>query len=326
MRLRKWVVAVLVLGLTLGSLPTAVGAQMNIASLILAPGGFQPHLEEVERIVFGQLQEGSLLDRLARLEQIFFGEQTEGILRQRIENLVRYIVVSTDQQPSLVVQLNAVEWAVYNATRPRPTILERIALIEREIYGMDFAKEPVKTRVDRLLQETWPGGLVRTERVEIPKGQLIHIALLANIDSSKAQVGDKVEYVVTRTVTIDNKIVIPAGARGTGTITSVGTSGLFGREGRVTIDWGRVQLIDGLEVVVELAEEESANVQSSQSTDRAILTALLGLALLGPPGIFAGALISGSDQQIPQGTQLVVQTVSDFTARGLSIAPMVESL
>lgn len=287
-----------------------VGAQV--------PSGFQA-LPEVERLLYGEASTGAIQPRLERVELDLYGKAQTGALTLRVEELARLVVTGDPRQVSIIMQLNAMEWMIYEEVKPDTAVIERVGAIERDLYGEDRKDLSLGERLDALLNDLWPGGKLSFGEAEVAEGTVIRIALLTKIDSSNMKIGDEVRYAVVDSVMRDNMVLIPAGARGVGRVTSVRASSRLGRDGNVEVNWGALRAMDGSEVVVRVgqrAEERTASVELATGA------ALAGVILLGPIGLAAGALVTGQDDVAPIGTQLFVEASEAADVKALSLVPL----
>ena len=71
----------------------------------------QEKLEATERAAYGEVQTGALLDRLAHLEKDFSTANPHASVMERTDALYA-IMLENEGGPSLVTQMNAIEWAL----------------------------------------------------------------------------------------------------------------------------------------------------------------------------------------------------------------------
>jgi hypothetical protein len=129
----------------------------------------------------------------------------------------------------------------------------------------------------------------------VPGGTPVVVALTEPISSGTANVDDQIGLVVKKEVDVGGWVVIPAGASGHATITSVQRAGGNGSGGKLamTIDWvysadgGRVQL-----------SQTNHNSENGDKKGAASTATLLSWALLGPLGFFAHNFVRGKDVTI----------------------------
>ena len=80
-------------------------------AIAAAPETMQEKLDATERAAYGQPQTGALLDRLAHLEKDFWQASPQKSVVERTDALYA-IMLENEDGPSLVTQMNAVEWAI----------------------------------------------------------------------------------------------------------------------------------------------------------------------------------------------------------------------
>lgn len=128
--------------------------------------------------------------------------------------------------------------------------------------------------------------------IVVPGGTTVVVALTEPISSATANVNDQVAIVVKKEVDVNGWLVIPAGAKGHATITSVEHAAGNGSGGKLamSIDW-----------VYDTAGEKirlSATNHPAETGDRkgaASTATLLSWAVLGPLGFFAHNFVRGRD-------------------------------
>src|SRR4051794_21573496 len=90
-----------------------------------------------------------------------------------------------------------------------------------------------QTRVVHTEREEIRTGAPVTERiVDLPTDTLVRIKMLDTLDSKNWKEGDAFPYEVAQDVVVDGRVAIPAGTKGTGTITRAREAGSFGRSGK----------------------------------------------------------------------------------------------
>jgi PEGA domain len=147
-------------------------------------------------------------------------------------------------------------------------------------------------------------GLAAAE-VTIPDGTKLRIRLDQSISSATAEEGQSVELSVTEAVKIGGQIVIPDGARVTGTVTEAQEKRRMGRAGKLDFSIDRVRSLDGewvpLRYTVTKKNGESHAVRTG------VITA--GAAVLFWPAAPAFLLMKGKDITLNKG--MVFDTFTD---------------
>jgi hypothetical protein len=103
-------------------------------------------------------------------------------------------------------------------------------------------------------------------------------------------------------------LVLPKGATGVGKVKKVVQPGMFGKDGRVDIDFMYINGVDGTKIPVFVGELAK---QQAKSYAGAAGAAIGGMIILGPVGVIGGAFVKGSSVVIPEGSVTYVQTTED---------------
>lgn len=307
-------------------LVTALAVTLSITLLpafeapALALGVVSPlaGLGAAEKTVYGQEQGGSLLQRVDRLEKDLFGRTQPGALIARIDNVQLFLSGNTGPGPSLAMKLNVLEWFVTQAITRDP-LATRVKNIELLLYGapQDGQNASLLDRVDRLVKLTWPGGNLDSAPVEVPQSTLVKIRLLTELNSKTSKQGDSVQYRVIQDVVLDGRTIIPSGTTGRGTVVEVGTSGQFGKDGRVQVDFGDVPALDGKPVPLKVDEKST---EMNRSLELAAGASMAGVLLLGPVGLLGAYFVKGKEIIIPVGTEFFVEVAKPATVTGLKVS------
>jgi hypothetical protein len=136
---------------------------------------------------------------------------------------------------------------------------------------------------------------IATDGILVPGGTTVSVSLAEPISSGTANVNDQVGIVVKKEVDVGGWVVIPAGASGHATITSVEHAGSNGSGGKLamSVDW--VYSTDGGKIQLSQTNHASENGDNKGAASTATL---LSWALLGPIGFFAHNFVRGHDVTI----------------------------
>lgn len=273
-------------------------------------------LAAVERVIFGREQSGtgSLVERVTRLEDELYGQQGRGPLLARVETMYEQVVLGGSVN-SLLLQLNAVEWMLYQEISPGEPLGARLATLENQVVG-ERSTGPLQSRIRALADMVWPGGHLNVADVEIEAETLVMIRLEGEVNSRTNRVGQLIPYKVARDVTIDDRLVIPRGTRGEAKVTNVQSAGGLGKSGRVELDFGTITALDGTKVRLQVAEKAA-----KENTEMAAAASIGGLVLLGPIGLVGGLFVRGDHHVIPAGTEFYVEVDRPVTVQGLALKP-----
>jgi hypothetical protein len=129
----------------------------------------------------------------------------------------------------------------------------------------------------------------------VPGGTTVVVALTEPISSATAHENDQVAIVVKKEVDVGGWIIIPAGANGHATVTSVEHAAGNGSGGKLamSIDW--VYGADGEKI--PLSETNHA-AETGDTKGAASTATLLSWVFLGPLGFFAHNFVRGRDVTI----------------------------
>lgn len=278
-----------------------------------------PGLVQVEEILYGRAQEGSLLSRLERVETDVLGGPDTGAFLVRVQRMVG-LLTGAEGEVSLKMKLNAVEWAMFQSVNEGLSIARRLDQLESAMFGETYASQGIVPRLNNLVDFMWPGGRVHVAERTVPKGTLVKIELLTELNSERSRPNDVVTYRVAEDVRIDNAIVIPAGALGQGHVISVDAAGRLGQDGLVQVDFGRISTIDSKNVAIDVAERAT---EQNRSLELAAGASIAGVLLLGGPiGLAAGYFVQGKSHVVPVGTTFYAETASEVRVNALSLIPI----
>jgi hypothetical protein len=142
-------------------------------------------------------------------------------------------------------------------------------------------------------------------QVVVPDGTQIRVRLDQTISSATADEGQSVDLSVTEAVKVGDQVVIPEGARATGTITLAQEKRHMGRAGKLDFSIDRVRAIDGEWIPLRYTVTKKSGGSHAVSTG--VLTA--GAAVLFWPAAPAFLLIKGKDVSVNKG--VVFETFTD---------------
>jgi len=115
-------------------------------------------------------------------------------------------------------------------------------------------------------------------------------------------------------VLVDEVLVLPRGAQGSGVVTKVSRPKMFGRSGSLDIAFNQVFTIDGAEIPTVLGPEAKEKLKMQAA---AVGASVVGALALGPIGLVGGLFVKGKDVDIPAGSELYIQTQEDVETRGV---------
>jgi len=146
--------------------------------------------------------------------------------------------------------------------------------------------------------------------VTVPAATRVPLEFLQTVDSATAQQGQAVRFEVASNVLVGRRVVVRKGAAARGLIRSVEQAGAFGKNARVRIGFMQTTAVDGRPLALSNVDITPNNMRNVKDVGGAAGASAIGLVLLGPIGIAAGALVRGGHVQVPAGAVAVVATTS----------------
>lgn len=308
--MRKRIALVLALTLVLSLIPPVVSPSVlaNVTPL--------GSLVIVEEMLYGQAQEGSLLERIEKVEMDIYGTVQEGAVLMRIDRVLTFLQDS-DGDGGLQLLLNLAEWGFSATLSGEKPMIERLDNLELVLYGTGQPGN-ISKRAERLMLDVWGTTKLDVQQVSLPAQTLVKVALTSTVNSGQAQVGDTVVYKVVEDVMIGGRVVIPVGTTGVATVTEVTAAARLGKDGRVVLDFGRVSSLDGTQIPLKVDETAT---ERNRSLELAAGASMAGIILLGPVGLVGGYFVRGKDVQIEANTQFYVETTRAMPVLGFYFRP-----
>ena len=270
-------------------------------------------IKAMEVMLYGSAQEGSLVERMDNIEYDVNGLMTSEPILTRINEMYNYLQgKQEDGSASFATQLNMVEWRLNESMSGGPA-KTRIEAAEKLLNGK-IDDGALSTRLEDLLElVSYEGGVVPVKQVTLPKDSVIKIEFTQELGNKISKVGDEVGFKAADNLYVNDVLVLPKGATGVGKVKKVVQPGMFGKDGRVDINFMYICGTDGTEIPVfvgELAEQQAKSYAGAAGA------AIGGMIILGPIGAVGGAFVKGSSVTIPVGSVTYVQTTEDVTMQG----------
>ena len=284
---------------------------MGIA-VAATPQTVQDKLAAVEKDAYGTEQTGAILDRINKLEKDFDGKHHTGSMMARVDALYDEVYTNSTK-PSILAELNAIEWNI-NHEVSMNSVEKRVADMEMSINGKT-SEGTYKQRIKALSEASFGSATLPLAQTIVPANTLIKVALVDPVNTKNIKVGDTVRFKVASDVIVNGKLVFAKGEPGEGEVTKVTHARNFGRNAKLEIDFRQTKAIDGTDVDTFVGDEAKAEMKSLAMAAGA---SLAGIVLLGPIGIIGGAFVNGKDIDLPEGTELYIQTKADTTLYGVA--------
>ena len=271
-------------------------------------------ISQMETVLYGTAKAGSLLERMDSIEAEVYGVVTSDAVLDRIDNMYDYLNgFDGSGEASFGTQLNVVEWR-FNESMSGGPAAERIGAVEKLLNG-EVQAGSLSTRLENLLVlASYEGGVVPVEATTLPKDSIIKVEFTQELGNRLNKEGDEVNFKVADNLYVNDVLVLPKGATGKGVVKKVVQPGIFGKDGRVDIEFSYVYAVDGSKIPVvlgDLAEQQAKTIAGAAGAS------IGGMVILGPVGVVGGAFVKGSSVVIPVGSATFVQTAVDTTIQGV---------
>lgn len=284
---------------------------MITSGFAAAPDTLHGKIAAIEIDVYGAEQSGAMDVRLNRLETDITGRHLNENMMARVNTLYE-ILYTNDKSPSMLAELNAIEWTINHEVNMTP-IQPRLANLEMMIEGKTGAGS-FEERIDSLGKLAFGSIDIPMEQVDVPANTLIKIALVTPVNAKTLKQGDTVEFKVAEDVLVNDCLIFAKGEPGRGKAAKVVQARNFGRDAEVVIDFEETKSLDGTYVDTFVGTESKEQMEHMAMAAGA---SIAGIVLLGPVGIIAGAFVKGKNIDLPAGTEVYIQTKSDSRIYGV---------
>lgn len=301
----------------LASLALSLIFAMNAVTPVFAGNGATlPAAEKVsamEKMLYGTNQTGSLVQRMDSLEDDVYGAVTTNGVLERINNMYEYLDGDDKSEASFNTRLNVVEWRFQESMSNEPA-KTRIEKLEKFVNGSTVGGS-LSDRLEELTKlASYKNGTIPVRSVTLPKDNVIKIEFLENMSTKQSRVGDAVNFKAADNLYVNDVLVLPKGSRGTGSIKKVSQPGIFGKDGRIDIQFTSIAGVDGTQIPITVGDLSKQKASSAAGAGAATIG---GLVILGPVGLVGGAFVKGAGVNIPAGSATYVQTSADTTIQGV---------
>lgn len=291
-----------------------VASMLSSSLVFAAPEDIEGSLSSMEVATYGKAQAGPVMERIERLEREYNGRLNSGSMTSRIDALYDELYTN-DNAPSKEALMNAIEWNVRREVSDEP-LITRLSAMEMKIIGKT-GTGTLTERLDDLSTASFGENQLPMVKTTIPAGTLIKIALSEPVTTKNIKVGDKVKYHVAADVVSDGVLVFTKGAKGEGKVTKVSPARNFGRNAELVVEFEKTKAMEGTYVDTYVGEASKTEMKNAAMAAGA---SIAGIALLGPVGIIAGAFVKGKNIELPEGTELYVETKHDTPLYGVQMA------
>ena len=303
-------------------LATSIALALVFPAMAAEPMTLTDRVDRLDEVVYGNVQSGSFIQRIRNLDKSVCGttsekDTTEG-LDSRVEYLYAEVIRSeNDENPSVDTRVNALEYYLTDQIK-QAALTERLDDLDVMVLGKKQNNGGLIQRINVLEKAVYGDNHYELTTVTLPEKTVFKISLNEDISSKINRVGDPVHFTVEEDVLVDNVLVLPRGAQGSGVVTKVTRPKFFGRSGFVDISFDQVFSIDEEAIPTVLGPEAKEKLKMQAA---AIGASAIGALALGPIGLVGGLFVKGKDVEMPAGTELYIQTREDVVTKGMDMKP-----
>ena len=292
----------------------------------LSGGSSRQMMEQIEKIIYGYVGQGGLIDRLSRVEGDLFGRSLPGTIAERHAAILNFLDIGTDDQPSMMFKLGVAEWVVDKKIRATEAATRRLEDLETNLTGSSRSGSPIVMRVESLLA-TLVMDPVTAQPVTVPSNTVMKFRFMDELSPATSKAGDYVRLELTDDLIVNQYLVAPAGSLLTTEVRKVKKPGIFGVPGEVRLSFEELkplgpqkpQVYVGKESEKAIKDARKAGSRGENGIVGAGAASVAGAVLLGPVGLMSGAFIRGNSIKIPVGSVTFVQTSGDITVAAYPI-------
>lgn len=268
----------------------------------------------MEKVLYGTEQTGSLVSRMDSLEDDVYGSIVIDTILNRIDNMYDYIDGSAaNGEASFATRLNVVDWKLSDKVSNDPA-KTRIEAVEKSVNGT-IQSGSLSTRLSELEKMAgYENGGIPVQEVTLPKDSVMKITFAGEISTKYSRAGETVPFTSADNLYVNDVLVLPKGAHGVATIAKVVQPGIFGKDGRIDLNFSHLTAVDGTKIplyIGELAKQKATSIAGAAGA------AIGSMIVLGPVGLVGGAFVKGASVTIPVGSSTFVQAGADTTIQGV---------
>ena len=284
----------------------------------LNAGSSNQMMEQIEKIIYGYVSKGGLIERLGKVEEDLFGRSLPGTIAERHAAILNFIDTGTDEQPSMMFKLGVAEWVVDKKIRASEPAVKRLETLETNLTGASRAGNPIVMRVESLLATLVMDPVTATP-VIVPKDTPMKFRFMDELSPATSKAGDFVRLELTNDLIVNQCLVAPAGSLLITEVREVKRPRMFGIPGEVRLSFNELKPLGPQRPPVCVGAAAQKAIKDARKTgDRgegavvgAGAVSIAGAALLGPVGLVSGVFIRGNSIKIAAGSVTFVQTSGD---------------
>lgn len=194
-------ILIAILAFAMGSLPVLAAPPPVSTAEMLAT---------LERTLYGQVSEGSVIPRVLRMEEAAFGAQGDGTLTERIERLWNEFGGGREGVQNQDYLLKCSQWIV-DGKLSQGALLERIAKLEMVLLGY-VSRDPLSKRIKNIIAITAGSSGIETQYVKLVAGTQVRVVLKSPLRTNFTKPGERIDLEIGEDVFVGSYLAIPKGS------------------------------------------------------------------------------------------------------------------
>jgi len=281
-------------------------------------GSSHQMMAEIEKIIYGYVLQGGLIERLAKVEEDLFGRSLPGTMAERHAAILNFLDTGSDEQPSMIFKLGIAEWIVNKKIRASEPAARRLEDLEVNLTGSSRGGNPIVMRVESLLA-TLVMDPITSEPVNLPGDTVLKFRFMDELSPAVSKAGDFVRLELANDLVVNQHLVAPAGSLLITEVREVKRPRMFGVPGEVRLSFNELKPLGNQRPHIYSGKASEQAIKDARKVgDRgeggivgAGAASIAGAALLGPVGLVSGVFIRGNSIKIPAGAVTFLQTSGD---------------
>ena len=281
-------------------------------------GSSRQMMEQIEKIIYGYVAKGGLIERLSKVEEDLFGRSLPGTIAERHAAILNFLDTGTEDQPSMLFKLGVAEWVVDKKINASEAAIKRLEALETNLTGSSRGGSPIVMRVESLLAALVMDPITSVP-VNVPANTVMKFRFMDELSPAISKAGDFVRLELTDDLIVNQHLVAPAGSLLITQVREVKRPRMFGVPGEVRLSFEELKPLGPQKPKVTVGEAAQNAIKEARKVgargEGAIVGAgavsIAGAALLGPVGLVSGVFIRGNSIKIAAGSVTFLQTSED---------------
>ncbi|MBR6900846.1 MAG: hypothetical protein IKN30_02140, partial [Synergistaceae bacterium] len=229
----------------------------------LTTGSSHQMMSQIEKIIYGYVLQGGLIERLSKVEEDLFGRSLPGTMAERHAAILNFLDIGTDEQPSMMFKLGIAEWIVDKKIRASEPAARRLEDLEVNLTGASRGGSPIVMRVESLLA-TLVMDPVTAQPVNLPGNTVMKFRFMDELSPATSRVGDFVRLELTSDLIVNQCLVAPAGSLLITEVRDVKRPRMFGVPGEVRLSFNELKPLGTQRPLVYVGKESQNAIKDAR--------------------------------------------------------------